>query len=77
MFKETDAFNQDISSWIPSSVIQMLRMFSTATAFMNQDLSSWNVSHVPDTDTARGYFFENIDGLNGSNDNGNIEPIWQ
>ena len=45
MFSQTDAFNQDISSWDVSSVINMTNMFLEATAF-NQDINSWDVSSV-------------------------------
>merc|ERR1712032_1594844 len=41
------AFNQDLSKWDVSRVIDMSSMFHDAEAF-NQDLSKWDVSHVTD-----------------------------
>ena len=38
-------FNQDIGSWVVSSVTDMTRMFKGAEAF-NQDISSWDVLNV-------------------------------
>jgi surface protein len=38
-------FNQDISSWNVSSVINMSSMFWNTVSF-NRDLSSWEVSNV-------------------------------
>ena len=46
MFANNFYFNQDISSWDVSNVINMNYMFSN-TAF-NQNISSWNVSKVTD-----------------------------
>ena len=42
-----DGFNQDISSWDTSSVVNMNNMFNGATSF-NQDISSWVTSSVTD-----------------------------
>ena len=44
MFKHTK-FNQDISGWNVSKVLDMSEMFFANTSF-NQNLSSWNVSNV-------------------------------
>ena len=38
-------FNEDISGWNVSSVINMYRMFYNAAAF-NSDLSSWDTSSL-------------------------------
>ena len=40
-------FNQDISSWDVSNVVDMNGMFGYAESF-NQDLNSWNISNVTD-----------------------------
>ena len=45
MFSDAFAFNQDLSKWGVSAVINMAHMFSDASAF-NQDLSKWDVSAV-------------------------------
>jgi surface protein len=45
MFDGCASFNQDISGWDVSKVLEMPSMFSNATAF-NQDLGSWNVTSV-------------------------------
>jgi len=47
MFREASVFNQNISSWVPSSVTNMGGMFRQASAF-NQDISQWKVSSVTD-----------------------------
>jgi len=39
------SFNQDLSEWDTSSVMDMTAMFYMATSF-NQDLSKWDTSHV-------------------------------
>ena len=43
MFNGATAFNQNISSWNVSKVIDMSEMFYGATTF-NQDLKDWDVS---------------------------------
>ena len=45
MFREAESFNQDISGWDTSNVVNMTDMFYIASSF-NQDLSSWNVANV-------------------------------
>ena len=47
MFRNTGAFNGDISAWNTSSVTSMSNMFTFATAF-NKDISTWNTSSVTD-----------------------------
>ena len=44
MFKDTSAFNQDISNWDVSNVTNFERMFKRAKAF-GQDLSKWNIKN--------------------------------
>ena len=41
------SFNQDISKWDVSNVIDMRRMFCNATSF-NQDIGEWDVGNVTD-----------------------------
>jgi surface protein len=45
MFGGATAFNQDISNWNISNVLNMSAMFYQATSF-NQNISSWNTSNV-------------------------------
>ena len=45
MFKFTDVFNGNISSWDVSSVTLMEGLFNMALEF-NQDISNWDVSSV-------------------------------
>jgi hypothetical protein len=47
MFEGALDFNQNISGWSTSSVLDMGDMFKETDAF-NQDLSAWNVSNVLD-----------------------------
>ena len=54
MFTVARDFNQDISGWDVSNVIDMSEMFSAAYSF-NQDISSWDVSNV----TNMSYMFYN------------------
>jgi surface protein len=45
MFYYASAFNQDISNWDVTNVINMNNMFDAASVF-NQNISNWNVSNV-------------------------------
>jgi len=45
MFREANAFNQDISSWDTGKVTDLSRMFQDARAF-NQKIGRWNISNV-------------------------------
>jgi surface protein len=45
MFNGCTNFNQDISTWITSLVVNMQSMFTSCTNF-NQPLNSWIVSNV-------------------------------
>jgi surface protein len=47
LFYSAVNFNQNISNWNVSNVINMNSMFSGATNF-NKDISSWNVCKVED-----------------------------
>ena len=49
MFSYCQLFNQDISAWDVSNVINMEAMFYRCTNF-NQDISSWDVSNVKSMD---------------------------
>ena len=61
MFNSATDFNQDISSWDVSNVIDMEGMFYYAESF-NQDISDWDVSSV-------GYMYAMFDYTNLSDDN--------
>ena len=45
MFYRCESFNQDLSAWDVSNVINMERTFGDCSKF-NQDLSTWDVSKV-------------------------------
>ena len=45
MFKNASTFDQDLSSWNVSKVIDMIGMFNGTEAF-NQDIGTWDVSNV-------------------------------
>jgi surface protein len=49
MFNGASSFNQNLSNWDVSNVINMQGMFTDATAF-NQNLSAWDVSSVTNMD---------------------------
>ena len=48
MFRDASSFNQDISKWDVSNVINMVGIFRGAQAFNNggQDLNDWDTSNV-------------------------------
>ena len=45
MFSSATEFNQDISNWNTSNVIDMSDMFAKANNF-NQDIGNWDTSNV-------------------------------
>ena len=47
MFREADAFNQNLNSWDVGKVTNMKGMF-TFTDLFNQDIGEWDVSNVTD-----------------------------
>jgi surface protein len=49
MFYDTDSFNQDISQWDVSNVLDMSAMFYCARSF-NQSLYTWNMANVTTID---------------------------
>ena len=51
LFQNNSTFNDDISSWDMSGVVNMMRMFDGASGF-NQNINSWDVSGV--------YYFTDI-----------------
>ena len=51
LFRDTETFNDDISNWDVSNVINMGLIFYHLDNF-NQDLSSWNVSNVTNMHSA-------------------------
>jgi surface protein len=68
LFTNAATFNQDISSWDTSNVINMNNMFTFSSAF-NQNIGNWNTSKV----TNMGAMFYNATAFNngGSSDIGN------
>lgn len=50
MFAFSNLFNQDISTWNTSRVMNMTTMFMNATSF-DQDISDWDVSNVTNMDS--------------------------
>ena len=54
LFRNADAFNQDISAWDVSQVREMRYMFSGADEF-NQDIGAWDVSQVTNMNSMFSY----------------------
>jgi len=72
------SFNQDISKWNTSKVIDMKNMFNDASEF-NQDISKWDTSNVKDMSTmfqGAKSFNQDISNWNTSNVN-NIFGMFQ
>jgi len=59
MFNYATNFNQDISGWNVSNVVDMTSMFNVATIF-NQDIGNWNTSKV----TSMSYMFSDSPNFN-------------
>ena len=70
MFNGASTFNEDISFWDVSSVINMGTMFQNADAF-NQPIGSWNVSSV--TDMSR--MFYSADAFNQDISSWNVSSV--
>ena len=69
MFRNADAFNQNINGWDVSNVTDMSLMFAEADAF-NQALGGWDVSNVTDMSLmfwAAGAFNQDLSGWDVSN----------
>jgi surface protein len=69
MFLNTLSFNNDISSWDTSRVIDMYQMF-TSSGF-NSDISNWNTSKV----TNMTYMFSNASSFNSDINNWNTSNV--
>ena len=63
-------FNQDLSNWDVSKVINFQSMFSNATSF-NQNISNWDVSSV----TFMGGMFSNATSLNQDISNWDVSSV--
>ena len=59
MFSGAKTFNEDISQWDVSGVIDMSTMFSCVKAF-NGDLSKWYVSNENDMSAANAFWCESV-----------------
>ncbi len=70
MFKNTYAFNGDLSTWNTSSVTNMVNMFQKAHKF-NGDISTWNTSSV--TNMSR--MFEEAHKFNGDISDWNTSSV--
>ena len=69
MFSGATSFNQNISSWNVTNVINMSSMFSSASSF-NQNIISWNVSNITNMTSmfsGASSFNQNISSWNVSN----------